>query len=109
METNFKMINKIKTNTQKVVKNPAVRKSISSMKPDRNIWGFLGVVVFFIVPEIVAYFWSDNIVLYATEALNKQTSSFSSYYYDGLVLLFEDGISWFNLAFGFALLIWLFF
>jgi len=109
METGFSMIEKIKTNTKKVVKNPAVRKSISSMKPNKNIWGFLGVIIFFILPEIIAYFWSENIVFYATEALKNQTSSFSSYYYEGLVLLFEDGMSWFNLAFGFALLIWLFF
>ena len=109
MEMSFSMIEKIKTNSKKVVKNPAVRKSISSMKPNKNIWGFLGVILFFILPEIIAYFWSENILFYATEALKTQASSFSSYYYEALVLLFEDGISWFNLAFGFALLIWLFF
>jgi len=103
------MKEKIKRHTKKVIQSPAFKKSLVSMKPNKNIWGFLGVVVFFILPEVIAYFWSVDITTYANEALTLSTSTFSSYYYEALVLLFEDGISWFNLAFGFVLLVWLFF
>jgi len=78
------------------------------MKPDKTIWGFLGVTLFFILPEIVAFIWGTEITTYATEAL-VDASSIDKYYYDGLIMLFEDGGSWFNLFLGFVFLIWLFF
>jgi len=103
------MKEKIKKHTKNVIQNPVFQKSLVSMKPNKNIWGFLGVILFFILPEVIAYFWSGDITTYASKSLTSSTSTFIQYYYEALVLLFEDGISWFNLIFGFALLIWLFF
>jgi len=77
------------------------------MKPDKTIWGFLGITLFFILPEIIAFIWGVEITAYAKEAL-VQASSPESYYYDGLIMLFEEGGSWFNLFLGFVFLIWLF-
>jgi hypothetical protein len=77
------------------------------MKPDKTIWGFLGVVLFFILPEIIAFIWGVEITAYAKEAL-LVASSADKYYYDALIMLFEDGGAWFNLLLGFAFLIWLF-
>ncbi len=102
------MKEKLRQKVQDIAKNPKVKEAVVSMKPDRNIWGFLGVVVFFILPEIVAFIWGAEITLYANKALESVTG-WSSYYYEGLVMLFGEGGSWFNLLLGMVFLVWLFF
>jgi hypothetical protein len=103
------MKEKIKEKTKKIRENPKVKEAVKSMKPARTIWGFLGVVVFFILPEIVAFIWGADITAYAKENVDFALSMDTEYYYKALIMLFEDGGSWINLAIGFAFLIWLFF
>lgn len=79
------------------------------MKPQKTIWGILGVVLFFIAPEIVAYFYATDIVHYAQNGLSLHPTTLEQYNYEILIKLFEDGVSWFNLGFGIVLLVWLFF
>ena len=92
----------------KIKENPKVKEAVKQMKPDKTIWGFLGVVLFFIAPEIIAFIWGAEITAYAKDALAVSTVD-TQYYYKALIMLFEDGGSWINLAIGFAFLIWLFF
>ncbi|MEA2111580.1 MAG: hypothetical protein U9P71_05980 [Campylobacterota bacterium] len=94
---------------KKIVKSPKVREAITQMKPNRTIWGFLGVVLFFIVPEIVGFVWGNEIAQYANKALQNNPSASMEAYFKALVMLFEDGGSWINLLIGVALLVWLFF
>lgn len=98
------MIQKIKSFTN----NPNVQHSLQSMKPEKSILGFIGVIVFFIVPEIVAFIYGADITQYAKLGLENNTGMITYYYYDSLLFLFEEGGSWFNLVFGIGLLIWLF-
>ena len=79
------------------------------LKPQKSLWGILGVILFFIAPEIVAYFYANEIVAYAKESLSFEPSTIETYNYKILIELFEDGMSWLNLSIGVALLIWLFF
>lgn len=79
------------------------------MKPAKTVWGFFGIVLFFIVPEIIAFIWGSDITVYAKEELLIAASAVERQYYELLVMLFEEGGSWVNLAIGFALLVWLFF
>lgn len=79
------------------------------MKPQKTIWGILGVVLFFIAPEIVAYFWAADIVQYAQNGLSLHPDILEKLNYEMLIKLFDDGVSWFNLGFGVVLLVWLFF
>ena len=79
------------------------------MKPEKSIWGFLGVIVFFILPEIAAFIWGAEITAYAKESLAHSAATIDKYYFELLVMMFEEGGSWVNLGLGFALLIWLFF
>lgn len=79
------------------------------MKPDKSIWGFVGVVLFFIAPEVIAFIYGVEITHYAKEGLSIASSAVERQYYNLLVMLFEDGGSWINLIIGFTLLIWLFF
>jgi uncharacterized membrane protein len=97
------MIHKLKS----ISNNPNVKHTLSSMKPEKSLWGFIGIIVFFIIPEIVAFIYGAEITQYAKLGL-ENNSGMITYYYDGLLFLFEEGGSWFNLAFGVGLLVWLF-
>lgn len=73
------------------------------------MWGFLGIVLLLIVPEIVAFLWGIEISAYAKEHLKNGATFFEEQYYQLLLMLFEEGGSWFNLAIGIAFLVWFFF
>ncbi|MDD5400883.1 MAG: hypothetical protein PHQ93_06835 [Sulfurimonas sp.] len=103
------MRHKIKAKAMEIAKNPNTQKVILSMKPQKNLWGISGVVLFMIAPEIIAYIWGADITQYAKNELLTAHDFLEQKYYEFLVMLFEDGMSWFNLVFGVALLVWLFF
>lgn len=99
----------MKDKLQKIARHPATKHALLSMKPEKTIWGILGVCLFFIAPEIIAFFWSHEIVHYAQDALLLHPAMPEKYLYELLIKLFEEGMNWFNLTFGIVLLIWLFF
>ena len=103
------MKKKLKAKAKALAQKPATQHAIKSLKPDKTIWGFLGVVLFFIVPEVIAFIWGVEITSYAREQLTHTSSDAQTYYYEGLIMLFEDGVSWLNLLIGVALLVWLFY
>lgn len=103
------MKDKIKANAQKIAQSPKMKKALVSMKPEKSLWSFLGIVLFLIVPEIIAFIWGTDITAYAKEELLITMSAVERQYYELLLSLFEEGGSWFNLCIGIALLIWFFF
>lgn len=103
------MNKKLETKAKQIAQNPTTHKVLLALKPDKSIWGFLGIVVFLIVPEIIAFIWGIEISTYAQRELIGSENFFQKQYYEFLIMLFEEGGSWFNLAIGMALLIWFFF
>lgn len=103
------MKQKIKEKAQAIAQNPNTKKVLLSMKPERNFWGISGVVLFLILPEIIAYIWGADITLYANRELLVAESFLDKQYFEMLIMLFEDGISYINLLIGIVLFIWLFF
>jgi hypothetical protein len=103
------MRDKIKAKAQAIAKNPHTQKALQSMKPEKNFWGISGVVLFFFVPEIIAYIWGADITQFAKNELLMPHDFLEIKYYEMLVMLFEEGMSYLNLAIGVALLVWLFF
>lgn len=103
------MKEKVKAKAQAIAQNPNTKKALQSMKPEKNFWGIGGVILFFIVPEIVAYMWGADITVYAKNELLSAPDFLEEKYYELLVMLFEEGISYLNLAIGIAFLVWLFF
>lgn len=99
----------MKQKLRHIASNPATQKALTSLKPEKTLWGILGVIVFIIAPEIVAFGWGSEITAYAKTIVAHPPSLIEKSYGDLLMMLFEDGGSWFNLAFGIALLVWLFF
>lgn len=107
--TDERRITMIKSKIKHIAKHPTTRKVVTAIKPEKSIWGFLGITLLLIVPEIIAFIWGTDITVFAKEALTQQHSAMEQKYYELLVMLFEEGGSWFNLAIGIALLIWFFF
>ncbi len=103
------MILSMKSKVKKIAKYPKVKEVVRSIKPTKSVWGFLGVILFFIVPEMVAFAWGEAITDFATAALTHADTTALQAYYKALIFLFEDGGSWVNLGVGAALLLWLFF
>ncbi len=52
------------------MKHQKIKEALKSLKPKRSIWGFLGVLLFFILPEIIAFFYAQDIVAFAQNALS---------------------------------------
>lgn len=103
------MKHKLKAKIQQIAHNPNTKKAFLSMKPEKSMWGFFGVIFFFILPEIIAFIWGVNITSYANRELLLATSMIEQQYYKLLIMLFEDGGSWVNIGMGIVLMIWLFF
>ncbi len=93
---------------KRVGKNPALQKSVQSLKPKRSILGIFGVVLFFIVPEIAGFIWGDEIRDWAHAGTLTKPTEMGRRLYWLLEKLFEDGGSWVNLSIGVLLLVWLF-
>lgn len=102
-------MNKLKAKVRKIAGHPATKKALIALKPEKSVWGFGGIVLFLIVPEIIAFIWGIEITAFAKTQLLLNPALFEKQYYDALVMLFENGGSWLNLAIGAALLIWFFF
>lgn len=103
------MKTKLKTKAHEIAKNPKTQQVLMAMKPEKSMWGFLGIVLLLIVPEIVAFLWGIEISAYAKEHLKNGDTFFEEQYYQLLLMIFEEGGSWFNLAIGIAFLVWFFF
>ncbi|MBU0631011.1 hypothetical protein KKA17_00025 [bacterium] len=103
------MKQKLQEKAKLVAQDPATQKIIISIKPQKTIWSFFGIILFFILPEIIAFFYGPDITSYANTKLLTANSIGVQYYYEFLVMMFEDGVSWLNLGIGFGLLVWLFY
>ena len=102
------MKKRIRSVAKRVVKNPVLQKSARSLKPNRSIWGVLGVVIFFILPEIVGFIWGEEISDWAHAQTLSEPTEVGRKLYWLLEKLFKDGGSWINLSIGVLLLVWLF-
>ena len=102
------MKKRIRSAAERVARNPILQKSAQSLKPDRSILGVLGVVLFFIVPEIIGFIWGEEIAGWAHSQILSEPTEVGRKLYWVLEKLFEDGGSWVGLSIGVLLLVWLF-
>jgi hypothetical protein len=103
------MKDKINEIQKRLKEDPRVQEQIQKMKPKRSIWGFLGIILFFFVPEILNDFYSKEInawiANYAKSAPNESMAN-------SLIWLsqktFDGEVSYLNITLGILFLIWLF-
>jgi len=101
------MKRKIKSTVERAKQNPVLRESAKSLKPEANLWGFVGVFIFFILPEIVAFIWGKAITAFAHQKAIIESEFIVRKFYWLLEKLFEDGGSWFNLSIGVIIIVWM--
>jgi CDP-diglyceride synthetase len=101
------MKEKIKIIQSRFKNNPKVQEQLQKMKPKKTIWGFLGIILFFFVPEIL------NVLYY--QEINNWVAQNAHIYYppniaDKVIWLvkhtFNGEVSYVNLALGFGFLWW---
>ncbi len=78
------------------------------MKPSTGRGGIVGVLLFFIVPELVAFGWGAQIAAWAHHHYLIEPERIVRLNYWLVEKLFEDEGSWINLGIGVALLGWIF-
>ena len=76
------------------------------LKPGHSWWALIGIIVFFFVPEIIAFFWGDEITKYFLLKEQHSQDYFYKLLFKELKSLGENSIL--NLTIGFGFLIWFF-
>jgi len=103
------MIKKMKKHLEHVKNDPKFQEKLQDMKPKKNIWGFLAVILFFFVPELVNFLYYKEILVwideFAKDAPNQEMSNLLVWMSKEI---FTGEISWVNLAIGVGFLVWLF-
>jgi len=98
-------LNNIKSNLKN---NPEFQEKLQQMKPRRNIWGVLGVVLIFFVPEIMSYLYSIEINHWVSQlAQTSPNQEIGSLLEWSSGKLFNGEVSWLNIGLGVAFLVWL--
>ena len=76
------------------------------LKPGKSWWALLGIVVFFFVPEIAAFFWGDEIKNYFALQEKNSIDVIHKFLYHSLKSLGENSIL--NISIGIAFVVWFF-
>jgi hypothetical protein len=98
------MRDKIQEKAIKISKNPIFRQTIKSIKPNRTIGGFLGIFLFFILPELIGFYRGKEIASWAHNQTLEEPTQIGRTTYWLLEKFFEDGGSYLNIAIGLLLL-----
>ena len=72
---------KISEKFSQIKSHPATQQSLEQLKPKKTVWGILGVALFFILPEIIAFIWGDTITAYTQYHLSQPLSLEEEYKY----------------------------
>jgi hypothetical protein len=103
------MRQKIKNIQHNLKNNPEFQAKLQEMKPKKTIWGVLGVVLLFFVPEVINFFYYQEI--------NQWVAESAYLYYPAEVAdkvvwitkkMFDGALSFINIGLGFLFLWWLY-
>jgi len=99
----------MKRRLENLKNNPEFQEKLQEMKPKRNIWGVLGVVLFFFVPEVINVLWYKEITAWITELIQRAPKTPVSDLLEWSTgKMFTGEISFVNIALGVAFLVWIF-
>jgi len=86
--------------------DPKLKKAVDSIRPKRTLWGVLGIILFFFVPELITYIWQSELINWAHTHSLTEPLAMQRMLYAQLEKMFADGVSWVNIGIGTALLVW---
>jgi hypothetical protein len=96
-------IKKIKTHIDQA---PKFQKAVASIKPKKTVWGILGIIVFFFLPELMTYLWQDELINWSHAHSVTEPLALQRMLYSQLEGMFIAGVSFINLVIGSLLLLW---
>ena len=102
------MKKKFKAVKERLEQDPKFQEAAKSIKPKKTVWGVLGIILFFFVPELVTYIWQDELINWAHLHSIIEPLEMQRWLFKMLEEMFASGVSWVNLTFGSLLLLWLF-
>jgi len=102
------MKEKIQQIQEQLAKDENFQRSLASIKPQKSIWGFLGIILFFFVPEIVGVFWAKEIINWSHAQAIQEPIWMLRKMYEMIESSYKDGISYVTIALGFVFLYWFF-
>jgi hypothetical protein len=102
------MKEKVEKIKEQLANDERFQKSLNSLKPQKSIWGFLGIILFFFVPEIVGVFWGGEIVSWSHAQALQEPMLVMRKMYEMLESSYSDGVSYFNIILGILFLYWFF-
>jgi len=100
------MREKLRKFNERVENDPKLKKVVDSIKPKRTIWGVVGIVSFFFLPELITYIWQPELIDWAHRHAITEPLAIQRMLYTQLEKIFADGVSWLNIGIGIALLVW---
>ena len=101
------MRNKIKHIQTKIDQDPKLQKAVASIKPKKGLWGIVGIILFFFLPEAITYIWQNELINWSHVHSITEPLAMQRWLYSELEDMFASGVSWFNLLIGGLLLLWL--
>ena len=75
------------------------------VKPQATWWALFGIIFFFFVPEIVAYFWGDNLKIYFENLASLQTNELMKKLYSETAEMISEN-SILNITIGLGFVYW---
>ena len=100
------MREKIKEIQNRIDQDPKLKEAVTRIKPKKTLWGIVGIILFFFVPELFTYIWQDELISWAHEHGITEPLSIQRWLYGKLEEMFISGVSWLNIMIGSLLLIW---
>ena len=100
------MKEKLKNIQRKIDDDPKLKEAVERIKPQKNIWGILGIVAFFFIPELVVYIWQSELVSWAHLHSISEPIASQRWIFTKMEEMFASGVSWVNLTLGTLLLLW---
>ena len=92
---------------ERIDNDPKLKQAVNSLKPKKNIWGILGIIFFFFVPELLVYIWQEALVSWAHKHTLIEVLEIQRWMYGELEKMFSSGVSWLNILLGSLLLLWI--
>ncbi len=91
---------------ERIDNDPKLKEAVERIKPKRTLWGVLGIVLFFFVPELVTYVWQAELTEWAHLHSITEPVAQMRWLYAQLETMFKSGVSWMNIGIGTLLLLW---
>ncbi|QOR61404.1 hypothetical protein IMZ28_08105 [Sulfurovum indicum] len=100
------MKQKLQKIQERMVHDPKLKKAVDSIRPKRTLWGVVGIILFFFVPELITYIWQPELTAWAHTHSITEPLAMQRMLYAQLEKMFADGVSWLNIGIGVVFLFW---